>query len=228
MRLTMLVITTILVTTMIQSLTLTTITQWQQAYAQTKTEGGGFVFKLEISIGDIAAIAALIASPLIFWVGYSRTRKSEQIKISREHMDRLDAGYKRFEEDFKGLEAKFGKSSEDFTPVPGQVQTNAGQLEEYLKRLNDITREIDYFDHLVTSHEVLDKNVLSYYAPRMTNTLEILISKLNRIQEMKDRGVSDETSKKAGQMKTYLDNKNDIWKRRGSVRRGSAVLALDR
>ena len=50
----------------------------------------GFLFKPEISIGDIAAIVALIASPLLFWFGYSRTRKSEQIKIARELMDRTN------------------------------------------------------------------------------------------------------------------------------------------
>ena len=44
----------------------------------------GFAVKPEISIGDIVSIGALIASPLIFWLGYSRTRKSEQIKIARE------------------------------------------------------------------------------------------------------------------------------------------------
>jgi hypothetical protein len=44
----------------------------------------GFTIKPEISIGDIAAVGALVASPLIFWFGYSRTRRSEQIKVARE------------------------------------------------------------------------------------------------------------------------------------------------
>jgi hypothetical protein len=67
-------------------------------------------------IGDIVAIAALIASSLIFWIGYSRTRKSEQIKIAREHMDRLDR-YNDLEKESSVLEVKFGKSSEDFSPA---------------------------------------------------------------------------------------------------------------
>jgi hypothetical protein len=68
-------------------------------------------------IGDIVAIAALIASSLIFWIGYSRTRKSEQIKIAREHMDRLEDRYNDLEKESSVLEVKFGKSSEDFSPA---------------------------------------------------------------------------------------------------------------
>ncbi len=35
-----------------------------------------------ITLSDILAIGALVTSALLFWFGYARTRKSEQIKIA--------------------------------------------------------------------------------------------------------------------------------------------------
>ena len=44
-----------------------------------------------LQVGDIAATAALIASALTFSFGYAKTRKSEQLKISRDIVDSLFA-----------------------------------------------------------------------------------------------------------------------------------------
>lgn len=63
----------------------------------------GFLFKPEISIGDITGIAALISSTLLFWFGYSRTRKSEQIKIAREQSDRVSTKKQQFDGLIKGM-----------------------------------------------------------------------------------------------------------------------------
>ena len=45
---------------------------------------------LGINPGDVVAIGALIIATSTFWVAYSRNRKSEQLKIARELMDRME------------------------------------------------------------------------------------------------------------------------------------------
>jgi hypothetical protein len=49
---------------------------------------------LGIELGDWIAIGALIATPLIFWFGYVRTRKSEQFKIALDIMEKMHAGFR--------------------------------------------------------------------------------------------------------------------------------------
>jgi hypothetical protein len=51
----------------------------------------GFAVKPELSIGDLAAIVALLVSSFTFYLSYTRSKKSEQIRISREIWDRIDA-----------------------------------------------------------------------------------------------------------------------------------------
>ena len=43
-----------------------------------------------ISLGDTAAIGALIASPLIFWIGYRRTKKTEDIKTVSDLVNKIE------------------------------------------------------------------------------------------------------------------------------------------
>jgi iron-sulfur cluster repair protein YtfE (RIC family) len=67
--------------------------------------------------------------------------------------------------------------------------------------------------------EVLDKNVLSYYAPRIRKKLGNLICKLNKIEEMKDnkRGVPQETFDKVEKIKKNLNDKICTWVKRGGT-----------
>ena len=181
----------------------------------------GFLFKPEISIGDIAAIAALISSALIFWLGYSRTRKSEQIKIGREHMDRLDDRSSKLGDKFKDLESKLDSNNKsplklDLSPFQ---KTSFGPY-DYLADIESIIREIEYFDQLVTSHEVWDKNVLSYYSPTMKDTINSIDTKLKNVDEKKDdllnANFSADIFKTTKQLRLRLDNISDTWKKRGS------------
>jgi hypothetical protein len=174
--------------------------------------------KVTLEVGDVVAIGALIASSLIFWFGYVRARKSEQIKIAREHMDRMNARCKDFEERFKKLEDKFKDGKEDFSP--NRSQQNAADLKDYVENVDDIRHEIAYFDLLVMNHEILDKHVLSYYAPRITKVLTSMIAKLRHIEEMEresnQRGVSQDIFSEVKKLMKYLDNKKDTWGRRSS------------
>ena len=46
------------------------------------------------TIGDIAAIGALIASPLILWVGYRRTTRTEEMKTVSDCMNKIEKAYR--------------------------------------------------------------------------------------------------------------------------------------
>lgn len=110
----------------------------------------GFIVKPEISISDIAAIGALIASPLIFWFGYSRTRRSEQIKIARGLMDRIDVKLQKLNE-----------------IQLSDTQVSEAKTVEVLGAIRDLSLEIEYFSYLLKIHEIRDENILRYCIPRL-------------------------------------------------------------
>jgi hypothetical protein len=109
----------------------------------------GFVVK-EISIGDIAAVAALIASAVTFWFGYIRTRRSEQIRIARDLMDRIQTKIDQYEKE----------------------ETKRVRIVERELLLFQLTDDIDYFSYLIKRHEIVEKNVLDYYAPKLYQYLQ--------------------------------------------------------
>ena len=45
------------------------------------------------TIGDIAAVGALIASPLIFWIGYRRSRRTEEVKTVNDQVGMIDKAF---------------------------------------------------------------------------------------------------------------------------------------
>jgi hypothetical protein len=106
----------------------------------------GFAIKPEISIGDIAGVGALISSALVFWFGYSRSRKSEQIKIVRELAERIEAS---------------GTKLEDL-----QISSTA---EEFNRTVDELFQELKYFCYLVEIREIRDENILRYYIPAILN-----------------------------------------------------------
>ena len=120
----------------------------------------GFLFKPEISIGDITGIAALISSTLLFWLGYSRTRKSEQIKIAREQSDRVSTKKQQFDGLIKGM--------------PKHSETDSVKymwLSDIYRAISTFIAEIEYFTILVQRKEIEDSGVLPYHAMLMLNTL---------------------------------------------------------
>jgi hypothetical protein len=117
------------------------------------------------SIGEIVAIGALIASTLIFWFGYSRTRKSEQIKIAREVMD--------------NIERRRLTVIDLFNTISTLIDENKDIDEEIIKKIRlavaEILEDIEYFTYLIENHEIEDKLVVKYYHPKIRRTLDWLI-----------------------------------------------------
>jgi len=129
----------------------------------------GFTIKPELSIGDIAAIGALIASPLIFYFGYIRTRKSEQIETAREFMDRIYTKTQGIRELGKPP-AYPGKG--EYLEQHEREKPNINWIKKYRQLLRQLLDEIEYFSYLVKKHEIEDKNILDYYAPKVYATLQ--------------------------------------------------------
>jgi hypothetical protein len=154
----------------------------------------GFTIKPELSIGDIAAIGALIASPLIFYFGYSRTRKSEQIKIVRELIDRIEMKRKKLEDSAERLShSDPGDETSDISVLATTVNS----------AFIDLLLEIDYFFHLLRTHEIEDENTLHYSLPRVASTMSFYDYPLDLLRRKKLLPpVATEAMKKAvGQQK---------------------------
>jgi len=156
------------------------------------------------AVSDIAAIGALIASPLIFWFGYSRTRRSEQIKISRELMDRIDVKLQKFKEIALPL---------------GPLKHDVKEREVFIIAIDGLLREIEYFSYLLKIDEIRDENILRYCIPiiesafrKISNGLRILsnFEKADtRVDTVVDRLLLDDKLKRLNiikdSMKVWLD-----------------------
>lgn len=116
----------------------------------------GITFESKISISDIAAIAALISSAVIFYFGYSRISKSDQIKIARDLMDRIDSKIQKVNEIHNSF---------------SDAKVSEAKTVELMNATNDLAIELDYFRYLLI-HEIRDKSILGYYMPRLRNVFE--------------------------------------------------------
>ena len=118
-----------------------------------------------IELGDFVAITALIATALIFWFGYSRTRKSEQIKIASELHDKIYTEYLRIRQ-----LAKDNK--------PYNRTLSDGDKKNWYKATFDeratLIRQSLYFSYLVNVAEITDANVIKYYYPSMVGILGVI------------------------------------------------------
>jgi hypothetical protein len=125
------------------------------------------------TIGEIAAIAALIASPLIFLVGYNRTRKSEQIKIARDIADRIE---------LKSQEAStFAADNSLLWPSEdASLEARSKTIYTYQILFSYMLSEIEYFSHLMETKEIDDKILIDYYR-------HIVSSKLLRVADFCDQ-----------------------------------------
>jgi hypothetical protein len=46
-----------------------------------------------LSIADLAGVGAVIVAPLVFWIGYRRTTRTEEIKTVNDLMERMNKAY---------------------------------------------------------------------------------------------------------------------------------------
>ena len=128
-----------------------------------------------IEIGDFLAIAALIVSALLFWFGYARTRKSEQIKIARDIMVRIETKTQKLMKIIEELMFKHQDTAavEHVNKEKGGAFGSLAYPEEFVKlrecmeSLHELLSEIEYFSHLVKSHEIDNKTTLKHFKPQV-------------------------------------------------------------
>src|SRR5215831_14744673 len=97
---------------------------------------------LGIEIGDYIAIAALISSAFIFYFGYGRTRKSEQIRIARDRLDTLNTCSQKVEDFFYNyISSSHSLGEEDY-------------FVQWLLRVHALCTEIEYFRIMVARKEI--------------------------------------------------------------------------
>jgi trans-2-enoyl-CoA reductase len=104
-----------------------------------------------LAVSDILAVAALAVSVISLGVSYTtlrRTKKSEEIRISREIWDRIDA--------HEGIIEKWtlgDHSDEDNRKAIGAIDS--------------LINEMDYFVYLTENREIEDPVVRDYYRKRL-------------------------------------------------------------
>ena len=142
-----------------------------------------------MSYADIAAVVALFFTAFTFaftmWQ-WNRRRKSEQIRIAREIMDRIVMKGDKdiYEPDWTRLKEEELKS----------------YINEYSFLIGGVLSEVEYFIYLIKSGEIEDKNILKYYCPRVENWLQI-----GHIQFMKTISYLEAPVKQFPAMAEHLD-----------------------
>ena len=111
-------------------------------------KGGASVIVTDIITSYIqttVSIAALISSALVFWFGYSRSRKSEQIKVARELADRIEVD---------GKKVGAFKVPQTYTPEEDN------RTREIIFDIRGLLHEVKYFHYLIQTHEIKDESIL--------------------------------------------------------------------
>lgn len=103
-----------------------------------------------IDIGDLAAVGALILSPVIFWIGYRRQRSSNQLRISLELMDRILVQNDRF--DTYRERVRNGE-----VPHSNVVEMNL---------ISDVLSECEYFGFVIEEGELDRPRLIRRYRTR--------------------------------------------------------------
>jgi hypothetical protein len=117
-------------------------------------------FGMPLDTGDIAALAAaigaLILSPIIFWIGYRSQKRTNELKISLELMDRiLTKNDKR--------EAYLGRTMLDPYDSDHVPYSPVRDLE----LINDVLMECDYFGYVIDEKEIDRPKLIKRYRSRI-------------------------------------------------------------
>jgi hypothetical protein len=112
----------------------------------------GWTIKPEISIGDIAAIGALILAPVIFLIGFRHQKRSDQLRISRELMDRILARNERLDTYLDSLKKD---DAQEYS------------LLKHLELINDVLQECQNFGYVIDSKEIDKPKIIKFYKGRV-------------------------------------------------------------
>jgi hypothetical protein len=143
----------------------------------------GITVDYKISIGDIIAaviaVAGLLITAVIFWIGYSRTRATQQIATAASHWD--------------DIETKLDVLSDWFDKKCTSTDETDDEREhwhkEAVKRLDDLRLRVQYFTVLKRRGQIDNDTVMIFYSPKMVSVIEGLIERYKSLNDTK--GVTD-------------------------------------
>jgi hypothetical protein len=123
-----------------------------------------------ISIGAaVAAGGAMIFSALT----YRRNKKSEQIKIAREEMDKISSKVQRL------VEIRVAPDAEVSDTVTSQLV--------YLFHVEEVMKGCEYFGYLIRKKVIEDDDIIGYYKPEITKIfVEVMSPGRDAFQKMND------------------------------------------
>jgi hypothetical protein len=101
-----------------------------------------------IGLSDILAISALVVSMSLFYVGHTRSKKSDQIRISREIWDRIENQEHIIE----------GWTIED--PVSRDEM-------KVVRAMNSLKNEMGYFVNLIEEGEIKEAFITEHYRKKL-------------------------------------------------------------
>jgi|SRR5215216_2364561 len=106
-----------------------------------------------LDVDDFIAVVAVTVAVASIVITYSRTRKSEQIKIAREIVDNINIADRNWYE-FK---------RKNTYPSGGSIEDKRKWIEDALYILDHLLVGVRYFTYLVNQKEIDNKSVLNYY-----------------------------------------------------------------
>ena len=112
----------------------------------------GWIIKRELSIGDIAAIVALILSPLIFVVGYMRARRADDVKTVSDLMNKIEKA---------STEIIIFRENHLYPPDIKTESENIWLL-QYRRLLVGFQLNLRYLTHLVRNKDIKTKHLVNY------------------------------------------------------------------
>jgi hypothetical protein len=92
-----------------------------------------------------------VAIIVTFYIGHTRSKKSEQIRVSREIWDRIDAQEEIFEK----------MTMED-------MSSSIDNRMKLIKAIDSLTNELDYFVYLVEKDDIKNSIVREYYRRKIS------------------------------------------------------------
>ena len=127
-----------------------------------------------VNTSNIIAIAAAVAAGGAWIVSvftYKHNKKSEQIRIAREEMDKISTKVQRM------IEARLASEITDDSPLV------------YLLHIEEILKECEYFGYLIHKNVIEDEDIISYYKPEVIKVIvEVIPPGRKAFQTMKDEG----------------------------------------
>lgn len=135
---------------------------------------------LGFTLSDFVASVALIISIFTFYFGFSQTSKSEQVKIARELMDRINAKTQKLNEINLSRVGTHNGVEED-------ARVSAAGASQVLSAVNDLVPEFDYFIHLFKLHVIRDKDIVKFHVHALLDGVHAAIRYLD---VLKTRGIN--------------------------------------